>query len=323
MGRFGLKGAQLAGQWQDRFMKLDEETRKRAKEEAPLVAQALSGARDQYSYDLARQALQGRGVDVSKLPAMYDPQQVGSIVQMMTELPKLEPKVVGNQLVQPTRDGGVNVLHTAPDKTLVPVPDETSPTGFRNVPRDQAVNQPAMGPSGMSVEFGPDGKPSRILSGPGMSKQPGMGAGELKDLRDKVTNLDRIGRSLDAYEKALKTHGPTMTPGGVKGPKGAALATAHTDLLLELKEAYNLGVLNGPDYMLMLKVIQDPTSAQAQASYQLNGMKAFEEELKLVREKVKSARDDYAKRLGSAPGEKPTSDGEWREIDGVKIRRKQ
>lgn len=31
-------------------------------------------------------------------------------------------------------------------------------------------------------------------------------------------------------------------------------------MLLQAKEAYNLGVLNGPDLMIMEQIVQDPTS---------------------------------------------------------------
>jgi hypothetical protein len=53
----------------------------------------------------------------------------------------------------------------------------------------------------------------------------------------------------------------------------------------------------------MLKVITDPTSAAAQGTYALNGMKPFQEEIKLVREKITEAKKDYEARL-STSGEK-------------------
>ena len=38
------------------------------------------------------------------------------------------------------------------------------------------------------------------------------------------------------------------------------MKTTYTDLLLQAKEAYNLGVLSGPDLELMENVINNPTS---------------------------------------------------------------
>lgn len=39
------------------------------------------------------------------------------------------------------------------------------------------------------------------------------------------------------------------------------MGNAYNNMMLQAKEAYNLGVLNGPDYMILQKVVQDPTNA--------------------------------------------------------------
>lgn len=43
----------------------------------------------------------------------------------------------------------------------------------------------------------------------------------------------------------------------------AKMGTIYNNLLLQAKEAYNLGVLNGPDYQILQTVITDPTSLKA------------------------------------------------------------
>lgn len=41
------------------------------------------------------------------------------------------------------------------------------------------------------------------------------------------------------------------------------MGNAYNNMMLQAKEAYNLGVLNGPDYDILQKVVMDPTNAQA------------------------------------------------------------
>ena len=40
----------------------------------------------------------------------------------------------------------------------------------------------------------------------------------------------------------------------------AGIGTKYNNMLLQAKEAYNLGVLNGPDYEILQTVITDPRS---------------------------------------------------------------
>jgi hypothetical protein len=43
----------------------------------------------------------------------------------------------------------------------------------------------------------------------------------------------------------------------------ASMGNAYNNMMLQAKEAYNLGVLNGPDYQILQSVVKDPTSAGA------------------------------------------------------------
>jgi hypothetical protein len=43
----------------------------------------------------------------------------------------------------------------------------------------------------------------------------------------------------------------------------ARMGTIYNNMMLQAKEAYNLGVLNGPDYMILQQVVTDPTSLKA------------------------------------------------------------
>lgn len=47
--------------------------------------------------------------------------------------------------------------------------------------------------------------------------------------------------------------------------KRAEMGNAYNNMMLQAKEAYNLGVLNGPDYSILQKVVRDPTNISSLA----------------------------------------------------------
>ena len=65
--------------------------------------------------------------------------------------------------------------------------------------------------------------------------------------------------SMASFRKLVKEHGTEYG-----GDKAARLKTAHTDLLLRGKDAYEMGALAGPDLDLMMSLINDPTALSAQ-----------------------------------------------------------
>jgi hypothetical protein len=64
-----------------------------------------------------------------------------------------------------------------------------------------------------------------------------------------------ISGALQSYVDLVKRTGITALP----GQDSDAVKQARTDLLLQLKELYNLGVLNGPDLSLMEGMVHDPS----------------------------------------------------------------
>lgn len=73
--------------------------------------------------------------------------------------------------------------------------------------------------------------------------------------------LGNVRDALDRFENTLATTGSTITPGVEK----STLQTDYENLQLQLKELYNLGVLNGPDLMLMRRIVNDPASLTGRA----------------------------------------------------------
>jgi hypothetical protein len=82
--------------------------------------------------------------------------------------------------------------------------------------------------------------------------------GELSKIRNSNKQIDELEKSLDSYVSNLnKTSGFGRLVD--RGAEVSRVETGHTDLLMQMKNLYELGVLNGPDYMLMTKIVEDPT----------------------------------------------------------------
>ncbi len=89
-----------------------------------------------------------------------------------------------------------------------------------------------------------------------MSGIPPSGVGETNQLHAAARSFQGFMKSLQDYEKTFANGGSTMWP----GKRGDELSIAHRDLQMQMKELYNLGVLNGPDLDLMNQILIDPTS---------------------------------------------------------------
>ena len=75
-------------------------------------------------------------------------------------------------------------------------------------------------------------------------------------LKKKSLVLRNMRNGLNRYRTQLTKYGLEVMPGGAK----AVLSGAHMNLLMQGKEFYNLGVLNGPDMAVMSAMMNDPTS---------------------------------------------------------------
>jgi hypothetical protein len=75
----------------------------------------------------------------------------------------------------------------------------------------------------------------------------------------QIGGIDSLQESISSYKDALKTWSPTDAADPIKRSQ---MQTEYNTMMLQAKEAFNLGVLNGNDYKILTDVIADPTSAK-------------------------------------------------------------
>ena len=135
---------------------------------------------------------------------------------------------------------------------------------------------------------------SPITGGPADPNK--LAPGEAVKVRTANAQLDALEQSLKSYIADLDK----TTPVGrliSRGPEVSAVETGHTDLLMQMKNLYELGVLNGPDYTLMLKIVEDPTGF-GQIARGTEGLKAQTDTVKSI---INRSRNINAEKLGKAP----------------------
>lgn len=101
------------------------------------------------------------------------------------------------------------------------------------------------------------------------------GVGETNALNAAARSFQGFMKSLADYETTFAEGGSTAWP----GKRRDELSIAHRDLQMQMKELYNLGVLNGPDLSLMNQILIDPTSIVGNAMDVLGGGKDMEKRI--------------------------------------------
>ena len=147
-----------------------------------------------------------------------------------------EPKVVGNRLVDPTG----KVLYTAPK--------EYAPHAVQVIDTPQGL-----------IQFDPN---TRQMTPVMANGQPLMGSkGNLPEGATKqVTGATNLKDAIDNYKTTLEGF---STLDMANPDARATMGNAYNNMMLQAKEAYNLGVLNGPDYAILQSVVKDPTKVSS------------------------------------------------------------
>ena len=76
-------------------------------------------------------------------------------------------------------------------------------------------------------------------------------------LNKQVTGSINLSDAITDYQSKIKNFG---VKDFANPDKRAEMGNAYNNMMLQAKEAYNLGVLNGPDYEILQKVVRDPTN---------------------------------------------------------------
>ena len=120
--------------------------------------------------------------------------------------------------------------------------------------------QEAGGKPPVGYRFTADGNLEAIKGGPAdphVKAANGAGGVTTKMRNDAISaqqSYNNLNAALEDYKKLIKQTGVSILP----GQENDQIAQARTNLQLQLKELYNLGVLNGPDLSLMENMIFDP-----------------------------------------------------------------
>jgi hypothetical protein len=168
----------------------------------------------------------------------------------------------------PTKEDESPIARLIKERDKFPIGDPT-----RRI-FDEAIKKASTHQPGVSVSYG---APVAGVNEKGESIffQPGKGGGapaivpgvrppkdpnalKLGEAQKKqVAGIDALSSAVDEYTKELSTFPLT----GVINPTDRArIGTKYNNMMLQAKEAYNLGVLNGPDYQILQSVVADPVS---------------------------------------------------------------
>jgi len=81
----------------------------------------------------------------------------------------------------------------------------------------------------------------------------------------QAQTLDAVDGALKAYIDLIDSAGPQLWTTGIGGdnPKAKQLDAARTAILIQAKELFNLGVLNGPDLEIISSAVPDVTGSEA------------------------------------------------------------
>lgn len=108
--------------------------------------------------------------------------------------------------------------------------------------------------TGTTVQLRDPKDPTKVIATIPKSKLGGnnLPEGATKQVTGAVNMVDAINN----YQSVLKKYnGLALAP-----TTRAELSNAYNNMMLQAKEAYNLGVLNGPDYEILQSVVKDPNS---------------------------------------------------------------
>jgi len=214
----------------------------------PDVAQKLAGARDWGRPEVAR-TVDTEGPGGSKNVRQLDKfgRPIGS------DLPGFMPPVQVNQgdrvtFAKPLAGTSLPVGMSASER-------DSSARGWSNLAleRERMAREGAGPKPPAGYQWKPDGSLVVIPGGPADIKTQTLDATAAK----QVTGVKNLQRAVKEYTDVLDNWGATDA---LRPDQRAKMGTVYNNMMLQAKEAYNLGVLNGPDFQILQSVVTDPRS---------------------------------------------------------------
>ena len=195
----------------------------------------------------------GTGMPAQQANKLFE---LGPLVQAGTATPEQQQEYAFAyaQVGKPTmfRDQQTGeIVEQRPDMSMFPAPSggvaQTMPVGPTLPPPAQMMGATPRPAGNGTTPQAPQPMTRQTQGGSGTT-YPGtrMRESVQKEFRAASNVLSELRQSYEAYRNSLVTEGSALLP------------TQARDLQLKMKEAYNLGVLNGPDLMLMEQVINQP-----------------------------------------------------------------
>lgn len=183
-------------------------------------------------------------------------------------------KEVNGRLVAVNPDGTVKEVYAAPEKPKfqkgdtrviksgrVEITQEWDGTQWKQLAKSsmdkpEGEAKPHYDPTLGGYVYPPKpGQAPSFVPIPGAPKKPGKAPPEA--YLKQQAGVQNVTSALSEYVKALDGFSVSDL---ARPDKRAALGTVYNNALLQAKEAYNLGVLNGPDYAILQEVLTNPMS---------------------------------------------------------------
>lgn len=228
--------------------------------QAQFLRDDLAGVNDQAGYDAwLEKGARLFGPDaVRKNPAQFSPQVKQALLLKADDV--IVP--LAKQLELAGAAEGRDLTRRGQDMT-----SETARLGREETKRHNLIaeSQARLGPP--TEVTGPDGKPmlivqdqksGRILDANTLRPLSGDVGPKVGEVAQKqLTGVSTLKDAIGEYRNTLKN----WNAADIANPNARAkMGTVYNNMMLQAKEAYNLGVLNGPDYMILQQVITNPAS---------------------------------------------------------------
>jgi len=214
------------------------------------IGQLAGSATDQASYNNALTQAKALGIDTAGMPQQYDP----AIIEQLRN----QALTVSEQLDNLWKQKGYEVTVSNSEETKRH--NQATEDLLRNNP---SVTYQTDG-NGNIVALPTKAAPGAVVVGKKVTDATGapiQGAKVVQDRTAAYKAIDKLDSTLAAYKKALEG-ADRLDLANPMSSKNTAIASLATQLQMDYKTAAELGAIAGPDWAIINKIIQTPTSLE-------------------------------------------------------------